>query len=355
MAGRRDNHEQASASSDNNSTATAASIVPTLPPSNSTSPNSTLSSNSTLSANSTQSANTSTPVADSTPSSAAPIEPTASAGPDALAKEAEACHRTDLDHDDAAKFSPFCKPREGQNVTIGDEYPFIWDSDVFESNSTNRIELRYMNSSDILNTSEAVANEKGYILIKMQEKWLNESDSKNITTFIRSEPDDSDHPPKTKPGPTLTLIKDPSPASSGKDPKKLGVKVGVPFAMAFLVVVLLLLCLGTKKQRRKAWSKVTGSRSSGYLASRSRGQRTDGGIQLREDDVGRGQFRDEPDRGGVELQDRDGRRHYSGDSSFGSLGSSPTQEGFGGRSPGANNVFRDEISRQRGGDRDVWR
>lgn len=195
----------------------------------------------------------------------------------------------------------------------------------------------------------------------MEEGWLNKSDSINITTYINSHSDGSGQSVKrsgpttgSSPGPTLTLIKDPSPASSGKDSSNLGVKVGVPFAMAFLVVVLLLLCLGTKKQRRKAWNKISGSRS-GYLAGRSHKKRTSGGIQLREDNVGRGQFRDEPDRGGVELQDRDGRRHYSGDSSFGSLGSSPTQEGFGGRTPGESNVFRDEISRQKGGDRNVWR
>lgn len=212
-----------------------------------------------------------------------------------------------------------------------------------------------MNSSDrnaTLNTSEAVANEKGYILIKMQEEWLNKSDSQTLATFIISS---SDGPDQLKDGPNLTLIKDPSTASSGKDPNKLGVKVGVPFAMAFLVVVLLLLCLGTRKQRRNAWNKISGSRSSGYLASRSRGQRNGGGIQLRDDNIGEGHFRDEPDRGGVELQDRDSRRHYPGDSSFGSLGSSPTQEGFGGRTPGGSNAFRDEISRQRGGDRNVWR
>ena len=189
----------------------------------------------------------------------------------------------------------------------------------------------------------------------MQEEWLNKSDSHNITTFIVSDPEDPNEAPITQTGPTLTLVKDPSSASSGKDNNKLGVKVGVPFAMAFLIVVLLLLCLGTKKQRRNAWNKIGGSRSSGYLANRSRGQRTGGGIQLREDDVGGGRFRDEPDRDGVELQNRDGRRHYSGDSSLGSLGSSPTQESFGGRAPGGSNAFRDEISRQRGGDRDVWR
>lgn len=230
----------------------------------------------------------------------------------------------------------------------------IWDPHVFETNSNNTIELGYMNSSNpFFNVS--VANAKGYILITMQEEWLNKKDSNNITTYINSVTDDSHYPPRGKIGPTLTLIKASSPASSAKDPKKLGVKVGVPFAMAFLVLVFLLLCLGTKKQRRNAWNKIAGSRSSGYLASRSRGQRTGGGIQLQVDDIGGRRFRDEPDRSGVELQDRDTRRHYSGDGSFGSLGSSPTQEGFGARTTGGSNAFRDEISRQRGGDRDVWR
>lgn len=242
----------------------------------------------------------------------------------------------------------------------------IWDPDVFKPDPTITIELAYLNSPDmnssVFSTSEAVANEKGYMIIKMQEDWLNKSDSINITTYVNSHSNGSDQSvDKSGPttgsssGPTLTLIKDPSRASSDKDSKKLGVRVGVPFAIAFLVVVLLVLCLGTKKQRRKAWNKISGSRSSDYIAGRSHKKRTSGGIQLRDDNIGRGQFRDEPDRGGVELQDRDGRRHYSGDSSFGSLGSSPTQEGFGGRSPGASNVFRDEISRQKGGDRNEWR
>lgn len=108
-------------SSNNNSTATAASTGPTSLPYNSTSPTATLSSNST--ANSTHSANTLTPIADSTPSSAAPIKATASADPDALAKEVEACHREDSKHDTDSKYIPFCKPKDGQNVTVGDEYP----------------------------------------------------------------------------------------------------------------------------------------------------------------------------------------------------------------------------------------
>lgn len=232
-------------------------------------------------------------------------------------------------------------------ISANDGCAVIWDSNVLEQNATNKIELKYLNATTndddttIFETVDSIPNERGYALIEMKEEWLNKSSSTNFTIFLVSQGDTR----SILSGPIITLVRNSTSRPSAKQSNKVGVKAGIPVGLAVVVVALLVLCFCMKKQRKSAFASIMG-RPRGTPTG-SRAQRTSGVTNFREGDVGSGggRFRDEPDRG-VELQDR-GRARHSREGSFGSWGSSPTQEGLGIRGQGESNVFRDEISRQR--------
>lgn len=231
----------------------------------------------------------------------------------------------------------------------------IWDPNFFVTDSSNTVQLSFLDTTANVTT---VSNSQGYALIKMEINYLNSSDHIAITIHVLSHSTSL-----TTSNLTLNLIRKNSTIHStpAKDkPSKLGVSVGIPIVLAFIVGAFLLFCC-LKKNRRNAVGGMLGRRK-GYLTGQSRAQRVGrvsaGGSPPRDDrSVGGDPFRDEPERG-VELQDRGGRRgHRGGDDGLGELGDSPTQEGFEGRGRGrgGTNAFRDEISRQRGEDHDAWR
>ena len=166
----------------------------------------------------------------------------------------------------------------------------------------------------------------------MEEKWLRDDKSNNLTVFITSSFDGTN---LTKSGPTIVLL--PSKDSSKKEPSKVGLGVGIPFAFGAVAIIALGAFCCIRKRRRA---------SKGYLGSKSRSRGT---LPVEDDDFiggtrGPSRFRDEPTSGGVELQDRS--RGRGREDSLGSLTSNQTEDFVGG-SDGRSNAFRDEISRQR--------
>lgn len=209
----------------------------------------------------------------------------------------------------------------------------------------NTIKLTYQdylsNPSGIVNSS-TVNNTQGWAKISMLDKWLHSNSSANLTFFMLVSTGDSTE--EVSSNRRITLVDKPgNHKSSSKKPSKLGMGLGIPLAFAFVafVIVGLFLCM---RRRRK---------SGGYIGNRSRNQRNSRtrAVQPEDDDWNGGtrgpdRFRDDPDPG-VELQDRV-RGHRRGDSiSIGSLGSSPTHDGFETQGQTGGNAFRDEISRQR--------
>ena len=173
----------------------------------------------------------------------------------------------------------------------------------------------------------------------MEEEWLRDGKSTNLTVFITSS-----YEGITSSGPTVVLVPDEDPSQPKKKvSSKVGLGVGIPFAFGAVAVIALGAFCCIRKRRRA---------SKGYLASKSRGHRAQA-MPVEEDDFiggmrGPGRFRDEPSGGGLELQDRGdrGNRGRGREDSLGSLTSTPTED-FGGQGEGRGNAFRDEISRQR--------
>ena len=223
----------------------------------------------------------------------------------------------------------------------------VWDPNFFGlQNGSRTFEIKAVNrsSSGALDPEfqTDISTNTGYVTVKMEEEWLHGDDRRNLTVDIVAA--DSSHSSELGAvGPRISLLHKES-AHHPNDPKdeRVGMGVGIPLGLAFVgfIVVAAFFCMRRRRAR------------GGALANRSQNRRSRG-LHLRDDDDWtsgtRGapeRFRDEPTRG-VELQDRTRGRH-SGDS-LGSLAGSPTDDRLGDRGRvGANNVFRDEISRQKG-------
>jgi len=232
-----------------------------------------------------------------------------------------------------------------------------WDPDYYPINSTITIELDYANATGggaVATSLPKTLNNYGYVTITMDSAWLQGLNRKNLTLFIIQLDPTPDHRASTMTGPTISLINKPvthypAPPPTSK-PNKLGLEVGLPVGLGFVIFVLFGLFLGMRKHRKIGLGSVMGSRK-GYGVGKSRRQRVgkNGAIRLGEREVGvrapaETGFKDETTRG-VELQ----QRQHAREESLDDLVSSPTREHFGDDPRKQGNAFRDEVSRQKTG------
>ena len=214
-----------------------------------------------------------------------------------------------------------------------------WDSSLFEANSTNTVQIYYVNTTredENVLQFDSNSNSVGYAFVNMTSDWLEGAASTQLTLNLLSiEPTDGYR--KILSGPVITLTAKNSTDATQSSPstsssKKLGEKVGLPVGL--VVAIAILIALGIFFCMRKRHGK-------GYLTGQSRGQRvgkqgTGGASHKRQVS-----FHDEPTRG-VELQDRNKGLTGEDNWDWGSPVSSPT-------SARGSNAFRDEINRQRSG------
>jgi len=263
------------------------------------------------------------------------------------------CHEAE-----SGPFAPFCQPTNGSDVWVGETYYVTWDADFFAINSTITIELSYVSTSGGGGnawSSAKTPNAYGYVTMTMDKAWLQGTSRNNLTlTIVSLGPNVNAQAVRTS-GPVISLINKPvahlpAPPHT-KAPNKLGMEIGIPVGVAFIVFVVFGLCIGMRKTRRIGVGNVMGRRK-GYGIGKSRRQRVgnNGPIRLDEQEAGpgpwRGHFRDESN-GEIELPQRN--PGHAREESLGSLVGTPTQEGFGDPTGTRGNAFRDEISRQKTG------
>ncbi|KAI9871018.1 MAG: hypothetical protein M1830_003526 [Pleopsidium flavum] len=262
-------------------------------------------------------------------------------------------------HDSSGPFRPFCQPTNGSDVWVGETYHVTWDADYYPINSTITIELDYANANaseggPVATSLPKTLNNYGYVTITMNSDWLKGLSRNNLTLFIIQLDPTPDHRTSVLKGPTISLINKPvthyPPPPPTSMPNKLGLLVGLPISLGFVMFVLFGLFLGMRKHRKIGLGSVMGSRK-GYGVGKSRRQRVgkNGAIRLGEREVGvrapvETGFRDEPTRG-VELQ----QRQHAREENLDDLVSSPTREHFGDDPRMQGNAFRDEITRQKTG------
>ncbi|KAL8835807.1 MAG: hypothetical protein Q9176_006688 [Flavoplaca citrina] len=247
------------------------------------------------------------------------------------------CHKSSSTRPEERIQNPFCEPKPGQILVVGQTYPLTWDPTLFTNESTNNIFLRIVTpansdgvvDSQVIWSHKGVRNEEGQVsdFLVHQDTFEAEDfglkNNTNVTLFLESNP--SDEPVQT--GPILTLIVDENYSKNGtKDGKDshIGEKAGIPVGLGLFLIAVAGLVFWLLRRRK--------NKSAGYMAKRKGVSRMTGD----ETGVGGG-FRDEPTRG-MELQDRQGHgRQDSWDAGWDSTSS----QGGGG------NTFRDEIDRQR--------
>ncbi|KAI4107297.1 MAG: hypothetical protein LQ339_002695 [Xanthoria mediterranea] len=251
------------------------------------------------------------------------------------------CHKSSSSRPDDHIQNPFCEPKPGQKLIVGQTYPLTWDPTLFEFDSTNSIRLTTVTSADaegvtnntVIWKQDGVRNENGQVpnfQIKAEDfQDFNLKNNTNLTLFMSSDPSDA----PVWSGPTLTLILDAKIAlngtKGGNGNNHIGEKAGIPVGLGvFLIAVAGLVFWFLRRRRNK---------SAGYMAKR---KGTSSRMTGDESGVGGGGFTDEPTRG-MELQDRQG--HGRQDSWEAGWDSTSSQGGGG----GGGNTFRDEIDRQR--------
>ncbi|KAL8718412.1 MAG: hypothetical protein Q9181_008204, partial [Wetmoreana brouardii] len=221
--------------------------------------------------------------------------------------------------------NPFCEPKEGQLVHVGDSITVSWDPTLFEKNSTYEIELYLANGTDnrIWNTLP-LETKVSHTPLKIAASYL-QGNGTNVTLFIHPTSGDD---PLTLSGPVFTIITNSTDKNGtshgGNSNKDLGEKAGIPVGLGIFLIAAAALIFWLLRRRR--------NNSAGYMAKR--GTRTSR-MTGEESRVGGG-FRDEPTRG-MELQNRGA--HERQDSWEAGWDTASSQ--------GGGNTFRDEIDRQR--------
>ncbi|KAF2689752.1 hypothetical protein K458DRAFT_414004 [Lentithecium fluviatile CBS 122367] len=238
---------------------------------------------------------------------------------------------------------PFCLPSDRSILHVGKTYIVNWNpkfasDNGFASNSTVQIKMQWANDSNTEAwSSSLISNGLGHTTVKMEEDWLQGYSIYNLT--FRAFYYDKGNPlneGKPYDGPMITLEHAPPnhypPPPTNKIDKQ-GLLIGLPIGLTFVVVVVVGLFIGMRKNRIIGVGNIMGRHNRGYGVGKSRRQR-----------LGLGK------KGAIRLEDRgpmpqynDTRGHSRGDS----LGSLVSDDGI--RPAPGTNHFRDEINRQRTG------
>ncbi|KAF2470649.1 uncharacterized protein BDR25DRAFT_342938 [Lindgomyces ingoldianus] len=270
---------------------------------------------------------------DSEVASATSAAPTRTGTPLPPSHDFPSCHSTDA--------KPFCLPNNASTLYVDSTYYATWNPDVLPINSTVTVKIQFINNSlqEVWSSAET-ENSWGFVSVTMKKEWMQGYDAYNLTfyaiSFEANNPLKKSIPYK---GPTVLLTNKPpshyQPPQRTKTPNKLGLMIGLPVSLGFVVVVVIGLFVGMRKHRTIGLGNIMGRRNKGYGVGKSRRQRMGlgktGAIRLdNREEHPRSQYHDAP-------------AHTRGDS----LGSLVSDDGI--RPAPRGNQFRDELQRQKTG------
>ncbi|KAF2711986.1 hypothetical protein K504DRAFT_474459 [Pleomassaria siparia CBS 279.74] len=234
--------------------------------------------------------------------------------------------------------NPFCLPSNGSTLYYDKTYFATWDPDRFAVNSTVIVQVRLANdSTQQIWASEATLKTLGFAAVETKEYWLQGYSMYNFTLhMVVNEPAASNKAAETFNGPEFILTNEPpnhykAPPFS-KVPNKGGLLIGLPVTLGFLVIAMVGLYFGMRKQRSIGIGNIMGRRK-GYGVGKSKRQR----MGLGKKGGGAIRLEDRNEYSQVQYQPPSG--HSRGDS----LGSLVSDDGI------RPNQFRSEIDRQRTG------
>lgn len=207
-------------------------------------------------------------------------------------------------------WGPFCSPDTKQDLWVGYTYAFTWNGDLFPLNATNRIQLRY-NDTTLGNATitEPVPSYQGYANITFDDAWLKGADGnsswsgQNLTVVMLSQPK-GDVPEIVSPGPLIYLDRNPKTLPKIPIPKisnKYGLEIGLPIGLAALLIIIFSLCCAVRRNNRR-FADLKGMATKDYMSKRARRGRGGRGQPLDEMELGNkrseGMYTDQPVIGG---------------------------------------------------------
>jgi hypothetical protein len=223
-----------------------------------------------------------------------------------------------------------------------------WNPDFYPLNSTVIIKLQLDNdSTQQVWSSPKTKNSWGHVEVTMEKEWMQGKLARpelfsvyadgvtlgysmfNLTFAALNNDEEGDGKAVFADGPTITLKNAPPrhlPPSPTTKFHKEGLMIGLPIALAFVLIVVVGLYIGNRKKRTIGLGNIMGRHNRGYGTRKSKRQR-----------LGLGK------KGAIRLEEREVPQHTRADS----LGSLISDDGI--RPAPGNNHFRDEIERQRTG------
>ena len=164
-----------------------------------------------------------------------------------------------------------------------------WDPSAFPRNSTIVVGLSYENDTDGKSpyVSDKMSSGFGFTRITMEESWLQEEKSNNLTIYIADNgaiSKDKENKSNFKLGPKVTLTHKPTkhyPPPPHTGYSKLGLMIGLPIGVGVFFLILIGLCVGMRKSRRIGLGNIMGLRNNGHLGGQSRVDRLGGGRSAR--------------------------------------------------------------------------
>ncbi|ORY18836.1 hypothetical protein BCR34DRAFT_582762 [Clohesyomyces aquaticus] len=246
------------------------------------------------------------------------------------------CHSTDA--------KPFCLPNNESTLYVDKTYYATWNPDMLPINSTVTVKIQFLNDSlQEVWSSPETDNSWGFVSVTMKKEWMQGYSAYNLTFYaLNFEANDVTKKAIPYKGPTVLLTNAPSyhysPPPPTKAPDRLGLMIGLPVSLGFVIVVVIGLWVGMRKHRTIGLGNIMGKRNKGYGVGKSRRQRLGlkkGAIRLETRyEAPRAQYQDPP-----RMQTRP-----RGDS----LGSLVSEDEIR-PAPRGGNQFRDEVQRQKTG------
>ncbi|KAF2749007.1 hypothetical protein M011DRAFT_485085 [Sporormia fimetaria CBS 119925] len=199
---------------------------------------------------------------------------------------------------------PFCLPTNGTDLYVGNYYYATWNPDFFPHNSSIVVKVQYRNDSSYT-----------YFELDFVALWIEDGTTSKA---------------KSAAGPMVTVKNAPPrylPPSQTSKFHKEGIMIGLPVSLGFVLLVVVGLFFGMRKQRKIGLGNIMGRQKRGYATRKSKRERLGlgkkGAIRLEE----------------VELPNR------PRNDSLGSLVSEDDEI----RPAPRGNHFRDELQRQKTG------
>jgi Ykl077w/Psg1 (Pma1 Stabilization in Golgi) len=139
-------------------------------------------------------------------------------------------------------------------VTVESTYYVTWNTDFYPANATIAVELKYNTSTgSSVYKSDKIKNSDGYVPIKMQNAWLENKLSNNLTLYIIGNDPAPERGASYRRGPTIELVRHPiehyKPPSS-TSPDKLGLIIGLPVSACLVTIVVVVLYFRIRKHRK---------------------------------------------------------------------------------------------------------